>query len=282
MRRLFITGLAGYLGRAVGDAARGMGWTVAGSIHERPNRGDAETYRLDVRDTEAVLEAVRAARPDAVVHTAYRRNGDDAGAVNADGAGNVAQAARDVGARLVHVSSDVVFRGNLGRPLREDDAPDPLTDYGVTKAAAEAIVAELDPGALLVRTSLIYGADGSSTHERMAIDAASGLIDATFFTDEVRCPVLASELASALVELADRRDVGGPLHVAGADGVSRLEFARLIASHARRDPDRLHGGDGPPDRPKDLTLDCSRVRELLGTAPRGVRAVLTPSEDHAT
>src|SRR5262249_10329685 len=152
------------------------------------------------------------------------------GAVNAGGAGNVARAAKAQGARLVHVSSDVVFRGDLGRPLREDDAPDPLGDYGVTKAAAEATVAEVDPRALLVRTSLIYGADGSSDHERMAIDAASGHIDATFFTDEYRCPVVLSELALALVELADRDDVSGPLHVAGADSVSRLEFARLVAA----------------------------------------------------
>ncbi|HZO36351.1 MAG TPA: sugar nucleotide-binding protein [Solirubrobacteraceae bacterium] len=274
MSRLFVTGLAGYLGRAVAHAARAAGWEVAGSIHERPADRDAEAYRLDVRDSAAVLDAVKTARSDAVIHTAYRRNGDEAGAVNADGAGNVAQAAHDVGARLVHVSSDVIFRGNPGRPLREDDPPDPLTDYGVTKASAEATVAELDPAAVLVRTSLIYGGDGSSDHERMAIDAAGGLIDATFFTDEYRCPVLASELASALVELAGRPDVNGPLHVAGADSLNRLEFARLVASHAGRDPNRLRGGEGPADRPKDLTLDCSRARELLSTAPRGARAVL--------
>ena len=275
MRRLFVTGLAGYLGRAVANAGRAAGWHVAGSIYERSAPHEAETYRLDVRDADAVLEAVKAAQADAIVHTAYRRNGDDAGAINADGAGNVARAALASGARLVHVSSDTVFHGDLGRPLREDDPLDPVTDYGVTKAAGEAVVAEVDPGAVLVRTSLIYGGDGSSDHERMAIDAASGAIDATFFVDERRCPVVASELASALVELADTPGVSGPLHVAGADSVSRLEFAQLIAAYAGRDPGRLRGGEGPPDRPKDLTLDCGRVRELLGSAPRGVREVLT-------
>jgi dTDP-4-dehydrorhamnose reductase len=274
MGRLFVTGLAGYLGRAVAKAASVAGWEVAGSIHERPAPGEAETYRLDVRDAAAVLEAVRAARADAIVHTAYRRNGDDAGAVNAGGAGNVAQAARTHGARFVHVSSDTVFRGDLGRPLREDDPLDPVTDYGITKAAAEAAIAEVDPSAVLVRTSLIYGGDGSSDHERMAIDAAAGAIDATFFVDERRCPVAASDLAETLVELAGRPEIGGPLHVAGAESVNRLEFAQLIAAWAGLDPSRLRGGEGPPDRPKDLTLDSSRVRSLLGTTPRGVRAVL--------
>lgn len=274
MRRLFVTGLAGYLGRAVVDVARTAGWHVAGTVHQRPVEDSADAYRLDVRDADAVRDAVKAARADAVVHTVYRRNGDDAVTINADGAGNVAQAARDAGARLVHVSSDVVFRGDMPRPLREQDPPDPITEYGVTKAAAEAIVTEVDPGAVLVRTSLIYGGDGSSEHERMAIDAASGLIDATFFTDESRCPVLRSELASALVALAGRPEIDGPLHVAGADSVSRLEFARMIAAHAGRDPDRLRGGEGPADRPKDLRLDCSRAKRLLGAVPRGVREVL--------
>jgi dTDP-4-dehydrorhamnose reductase len=274
--RLFVTGLAGYLGRAVVIAARAAGWDVAGSVYRRTliDGGVPLLFQLDVRDAAAIDRALAEVRPDAVIHTAYRRTGDHAAAVNARGAANVARAARGQGARLVHVSSDVVFRGDLGRPLREDDQPDPVTDYGATKAAAEALVAEADPEAVLVRTSLIYRGHEPSGHERMAIDAAAGAIDATFFADELRCPVVAGDLASALVELAALPDVTGPLHVAGADSLSRLEFARLVAAHAGRDPEVLRGGPGPPGRPKDLTLDCSRAAGILGTRLRGARELL--------
>lgn len=276
MRRLFVTGLAGYLGRAVGRAAHGAGWEVAGTVHTAPVTSAVRAFRVDVRDAGAVAGAIAAASPDAVIHTAYVQHGDEAEAVNVGGSEHVAAAARAHGARLVHVSSDVVFRGDQGRPLVEADAPDPVTDYGATKAAAETAVADLDPGAVIVRTSLIYGGDVPSKHEEMALDAAAGRIDAAFYDDELRCPVVAGDLAAALVELAALTDVTGPLHVAGADSVSRLEFARLVARHTRADHEGLRGRPAPPGRPKDLTLDCSRAAALLTTRLRGVREVLGP------
>jgi dTDP-4-dehydrorhamnose reductase len=169
----------------------------------------------------------------------------------------------------VHLSSDLVFAGDLGRPVREDDAVGPLTDYGRSKADAEAVVIAEDPGAVLVRTSLIYGGAEPSDHERRALDP-----EMTFYEDEIRCPVAAGDLAAALVELAARDDVHGPLHVAGADAVSRLEFARLVAAAHGRDPALVRGGTRPPGRPGHITLDCSRARALLRTRVRGVREVL--------
>ncbi len=249
---------------------------MAGTARHGSVHGAGLSYAVDVRDADAVRAAIATARPDAVVHTAYVQHGDAVGAVNVDGSANVARAAAEVGARLVHVSSDVVFRGDAGRPLTESDLADPLTEYGATKAAAEVVVAEADPRAVLVRTSLIYGGDEPSRHERMALDAATGRIDAAFYSDELRCPVAAGDLAAALVELARLPDLAGPLHVAGADGVSRLDFARLVATHAGVDPGRLRGAPAPPGRPLDLRLDCSRAAALLGTRLRGVREVLAP------
>jgi len=94
-----------------------------------------------------------------------------------------------------------------------------------------------------------------------------------FFTDEVRCPIAVGDLAAAVLELA-AGDTTGPLHVAGADALDRLEFARLVVAHHGRDPDALRGGVGGPGRPKRLALDCSRAQSLLHTRLRGAREVL--------
>jgi nucleoside-diphosphate-sugar epimerase len=137
------------------------------------------------------------------------------------------QVCAERGLRLVHLSSDAIFAGDLGRPLREDDPPSPITVYGATKAEAEAVVAAADPRAVLVRTSLTYGGAEPSNHERRALDPT-----ATFYDDEIRCPVAAPDLAAAVIELAARAEVGGPLH----DGLlkARLRGVRDVLGGTRR------------------------------------------------
>jgi dTDP-4-dehydrorhamnose reductase len=257
LARLFVTGLGGYLGRALGERARAAGWHVAGI---------EGSTQLDVRDVDAVRRAMAAEHPDVVVHTAYRM--DDA-SVNVEGTRSVVAAAGGAGARMLHLSTDVVF-GDCERPLTEDDAPGPVTPYGACKLEAERLCAS---DALIVRTSLLYGGDRPSPHEVAAIEAADGVREMAFFTDEIRCPIAVGDLAAALLELATL-NVTGPLHVAGADALTRLDFARLVASRHGRDPSALRGGVGGPGRPKRLALDCSRAHELLSVRLRGAREVL--------
>ena len=273
--RLFVTGLAGYLGSHLARAAVAAGWEVAGTVHSgvAPDRR-WRALALDVRDRDAVVRAVRAVAPDAVVHTAYRMGDDErARAVNVAGSAAVAAGAAAAGARLVHLSTDVVFSGRQGRPIREDDPPDPVTGYGAGKAEAERAVAGEHPGALLVRTSLLYGGDRPGTHEQVALTVARGERDQAFFTDEVRCPIAVDDLAGGLLELAVL-DLTGPLHVAGPDVLDRLELARLLARAHGADPSGLRGSEGGPDRPKACVLDSSRATALLRTRLRGVEEVL--------
>jgi dTDP-4-dehydrorhamnose reductase len=250
--RLLVTGGSGYLGRALVSRAADAGWSVTA-----PASGD-----LDVRDAVAVAAASEACRPDAVVHTAYVREGPTARAVIVDGTANVVTAC--AGRRLLHLSTDVVFDGRLGRPYTEADAVSPITDYGRAKADAEALVTAT-PGALVVRTSLIYGGSGRtpSPHELAAADP-----DATFHDDELRCPVQVDDLAAALLELA-RLDVTGVLNVAGPVGLSRAAFATLIVARPVRH------GPAPPGRPLDCRLDTSLARNLLTTNLRAPFTVLT-------
>jgi dTDP-4-dehydrorhamnose reductase len=273
--KLLVTGASGYLGAATAAAATAAGWEVVGT-HRRRAPDGVRSVALDVRDAAAVGALVAAEAPDAVIHTAYLQRGDEAHAVNADGAAHVAVATRAAGARLVHVSSDAIFAGDGDRPLREDDPADPVTEYGATKAAAEPLVAAAHPGALLARTSLIYGGRGHdpSPHEELALAAARGERDVAFFTDEIRSPIQVDDLAAALVELAATDTPAGPLHVAGADAVSRLAFARLIVTARGEDAAGLRGRPAPPGRPRHCPLDSSRARSLLRVRLRGVHEVL--------
>jgi dTDP-4-dehydrorhamnose reductase len=240
---LLVTGGTGYLGS---------------ELVRRSGAHGVSTRDFDVRDEEAVTAALRGY--DAVVHTAYRQlPSEDAWTINVDGSRIVARAAR--GARLVHISTDVVFDGRLGRPYVEQDTPTPVTDYGRTKAAAEDAVREEHPNALIVRTSLIYGGPQPSKHETAAHDPSL-----TFYEDELRNPIELGDLVAALLELVGAK-TSGVLHVAGADGVSRCELARLIAGEVRCGP-------APPDRPLDCRLDSSRAQRQLRTRLRGVREVL--------
>ena len=245
--KLVVTGGSGYLGSELLRRSDAVGL------------GSAD---VDVRDAAAVERVLASHRPEVVIHTAYRQDPPDAWPVNVDGSRHVARAARRLGARLIHVSTDVVFGGRLGRPYVETDPPDPVTEYGRSKATAEDVVHEERPDALIVRTSLIYGGETPSKHELAAREAAN-----VFFTNELRSPIQVGDLAEALLELAVT-GVTGLLHVAGPDGVSRCDFARLVT---RAD---VRCAPAPETRPLDCRLDSSRARSLLKTRLRGVREVL--------
>jgi dTDP-4-dehydrorhamnose reductase len=240
--KLHVTGATGYLGSEL--------------VRLRP---DASTERVEVLDGAEVQGLFDRIKPDVVVHTAYVQ--EDA-RVNVEGAENVALAAAAAGARLVHLSTDVVFDGRKGAPYVEDDPLSPVTDYGRAKAEAERRVAAAHRTALIVRTSLLYGGAEPSRHELAAHDP-----ELTFFTNEIRSPVHVTDLAHALLELLEL-DISGPLHVAGADPVSRAEFAELIRGAPVR------SAPAPETRPLNCPLDSSRAQALLTTRLRGVREVL--------
>ncbi|WP_433066638.1 SDR family oxidoreductase [Dactylosporangium sp. CS-033363] len=220
--------------------------------------------RLDIRDREAVADAIEAIRPDLVIHTAAGRNRND-WVTNADGAANIALACGDR-VRLVHVSSDAIFSGRAGREYTEGDLPDPIYPYGAAKAAAETAVRAIAPGAAIVRTSLII-ANGGGGHEQLTYDLVAGRIDGALFTDEIRKPVHADDLADALLEIG-AGNFSGVINVAGADAVSRYDLGVLVAERDGLDKGKLRSASGS-GRPGDIRLDIGLASKMLHTRLRG-------------
>jgi dTDP-4-dehydrorhamnose reductase len=255
--RLLVTGGAGYLGSEVCAAAEAAGMDVIATQLQTP-APHGHAIRVDLRDEDAVHRAFLKHGPDVVVHTAYRQAADalDGDVVRATH--NVAGAADRIAARMIHLSTDLVFDGEHGAPYAEEDEPRPISAYGQAKLEAESFV-----HGLVVRTSLLYGKPGPQ-------EALAARTDVVFHEDEIRCPTLVFDLAAALVELATL-DVTGVLHVAGPDAVSRLELARLLGA---RDP---KGGPTPRGRERDVALDSSRAAALLTTKIRGIQGGLLHS-----
>jgi len=276
---ILVTGASGFLGRELLAQARAAGRAATGT-HLTNATADVA---LDVCDRVAVDDLMARVRPAAVVHTAYLQGGDRMREVNVDGAAHVAAAADRHGARLIHLSTDFVFDGELARPYREDDPPGPVNEYGASKLDGERAVLETHGDALVVRTSLIYAGAEPGPAERMVLDALAGRADVAFFEDELRSPVARGDLAAALLELAELPQ-RGVLHLAGPEPVSRLEFAQLIAARHGSDPTRLRAARSAGQavrRPLDCVLDSSRAHLMLRTPMRGVRAVLTSHHNAA-
>ena len=271
--RLLITGGSSYLGEhlvplALQHAARQEAEVIY-TYYSRDPLALPQGERLDVRDEAAVRSLVRRFQPDAIIHTAGSNRGEDMAATIRKGAKNITAAAAEQKARLIHISTDVVFDGQQA-PYREEDPPAPLHAYGRAKSDAEAIVGSYDDH-VIVRTSLIYGLRLLDRGTEWVVNALKAGEPVTLFTNQIRNPVEANALSRACLELTGL-DYVGRLHVAGAQPLSRAEFTlRMLDWWGVEARTGLGYGPCDPEKwPLDCTLDISRAQALLETHLPGV------------
>jgi dTDP-4-dehydrorhamnose reductase len=274
--RLLVTGSAGMLGQAVAAAATRLGHDVIAL----PRAG------LDITDADHVRRVIAAAEPRAVVNCAAWTDVDGAEtaeaaatAVNGVGAGNVARAAAETGARVVHVSTDYVFDGAKTTPWVESDAVAPLGAYGRSKLAGEREVAAADGEHAIVRSAWLFGAGGRNFVDTM-LAVAEERDEVTVVTDQVGSPTWTGHLAEALVELAERRGDIGIFHAAGAGACSWYELAVEVFARAgvrcRVLPTTAERFARPAPRPAYSVLGTEReATPILPPWQDGVAAYLT-------
>jgi dTDP-4-dehydrorhamnose reductase len=225
--RLLVTGAAGMLGTDVVAAAS--------AAHEVVAFARAE---LDITDAEAVRAALRDTRPDALINCAAYTNVDGAEtdeavatAINGDGAGHLAAAAAEVGAHIVHVSTDYVFAGDATEPYPEDAPTGPIGAYGRSKLAGEEAVRAAAPDShSIVRTAWVFGPHGKNFVDTM-LKLGATRDELSVVEDQLGCPTFTGHLAQALAQIAEQR-TGGTLHVAGGGQCTWRELAQATFEHA--------------------------------------------------
>jgi dTDP-4-dehydrorhamnose reductase len=276
--RLLITGASGQLGAYLLWQLRGTPSVTAWSGARRGELWGFPLRGVDLGDRDAVAEAFAQARPDAIIHAGARakvadcyRDPATAQRVNAGGTAALAELADASRARLVLVSTDLVFDGE-GAPYQENDAPSPLSVYGRTKAAAEEAVRGV-PRGLVARVSLLYGPSRSGRpsffdEQVAALQQGRPL---TLFHDEWRTPLDLATAARALLQLASS-EVSGVLHIGGPERLSRLEMGQRLARFlgvAGENIVSVGRSDvpGTEPRPRDTSLDSSRWRGLFPSLP---------------
>ncbi|HEY9284231.1 MAG TPA: SDR family oxidoreductase [Pyrinomonadaceae bacterium] len=230
---LLITGGGGFVGQNLVNFF-GPRRPVATTYLSRPAAPDTTppAFRLDVRDAESVFSVFERAAPEVVIHAAANKNvrfceehPDEAYRINALGTRIVARACREFGAKMIYVSTDLVFSCTDGN-YREDDPPRPALAYGESKLQGERFAREELADVAVCRSGGVYG-QGAPLLRWLSAEIEAGRT-VECFTDVFNTPTYAENLAE-MMDAIIRRGLAGVFHTAGRQRVSRYEFFRAYA-----------------------------------------------------
>ena len=286
--KILLFGASGQLGHELRKRADDLRFEVVSPV----------TKEVDITNRAQVMALIESVRPDSVINSAAYTAVDKAEeeverafAINAAGVSAVATACKEHGSRLIHVSTDYVFDGSLGRPLREDDPVNPMSVYGRSKLEGEQHVRDiLGEEGVIVRTQALYGQKGVNFVQTMLRLFAERPV-LKIVNDQWVSPTWAGWLAETIMDLV-RLPVKGTYH-ASCDGVVSwydfaVEIQRLAAAHfgdrtlARLEPTTAEELNRPAKRPVFSAFDTTKLQGVLRRPilswQQGLREYLTETE----
>lgn len=247
----------------------------------------ANAVKTDITEATEVSNLFSKLRPDIVIHTASETNVDRcetekerAWKINVEGTRNIAEACRETGAKLICISTDYVFDGEKGL-YEEDDAPNPIDFYGLTKLEGEKQVMKRCKNYAVLRTSVLYGRHPwKQDFATWVINKLKQNQEITVVDDHFNTPTLAENLAKMTLEVG-ARDLQGIFHTSGRERISRYEFARKIAqffdlNSSLIKPIKMNELRAwIAKRPKDSSLNTKKIQEQLKTKPLDINEGLS-------
>jgi dTDP-4-dehydrorhamnose reductase len=277
---VLVTGAGGALGSVLMRVLAEAHKTVYGLVSRRGPAPDVgKVLRVDLTDTDSYRDRVFALAPRAIIHlaavTQVARAWDDpdyARALNVEATVQLLHLADAIGARFIHISTDMVFDGESA-PYDERAATEPCSIYGRSKLEAECYVLTHRRTTVL-RLPLLYGLPEVSRPPTFFEQIVTALREQTplrLFEDEIRTPLWLEDAARACAVLAELEH-HGVLHAGGPEALSRYAFGLRVAAAISCDPAPLIAVTradvpSPEPRPRDLSLDSTRFQELLGHPP---------------
>lgn len=295
MKKVLVTGSNGLLGQKLSDLYHDIKEVDLLATGPGPNRhplGDAITYRsLDIRNRAEVLALFREFKPHTVIHTAAMTNVDQCELekeacwdLNVHAVDYLIEACNEVGAQLIHLSTDFIFDGENG-PYKEDDEANPISYYGVSKLKGEQIIIEKCKSWAIARTVLVYGIVKDMSRSNIVLWAKGALEsgkDINVVTDQFRSPTLAEDLAMGC-RLIEQQQAQGVFNISGKDFMSVYELVERVAkfwnlSTAAMHPSTSIGINQPAKRPPRTGFILDKAIQELGYAPHSFEEGLAMME----
>lgn len=252
----------------------------------------------DFTRPDDVAQLVHRERPDVIVNAAAYTAVDKAESepeiatlVNATSPGRMAEAAGEIGARLIHISTDYVFDGEKPEPYVEDDPTGPINVYGRSKLEGELAIAATAADYLILRTSWVHSASHANFAAKM-LEVAAQREELRVIDDQIGCPTSARLIAEVIGRIIALGAAGRPIatglyHLTTEGETSRYDYARFIIDEARRLGATLKAErilpvpssafPTPAPRPRNSHLSTHKLRTALGQDLPGWREDVLPT-----
>lgn len=284
--KILVTGANGQVGHCLQQQLHKNGWDFVALTRAE----------LDISNVTAVDAAIAQIQPDVIINAAAYTAVDKAEqeqelayAINRDGPANLARAAKNSGAAILHISTDYVFAGDAADTYSEDDATSPQGVYGKSKLEGEQAVAVANDKHIILRTAWVFGEHGNNFVKTM-IRLGSSRDTLGIVADQEGGPTYAGDIAGALLSIVKHYAAGNPTswgiyHYSGAPHISWFGFAQQIFTEVAQAElynkavpqlNAITTADypTPAKRPANSKLNCDKIAQVFGISPSDWQSAL--------